>query len=100
MYFLASKNHINAEQIIQRIINEKATAPLAESINVCMSFDDNYLKPALTTIISLLLHTKSHINFYFLSDKRLSDKSREIVEQNISSQGTVKFLDINSGSVK
>lgn len=96
MYFLASKNHINAKQIIQYVINRKATVPLPGGINVCMSFDDNYLKPALTTIISLLLHTKSHINFYFLSDKRLSDKSRKIVEQNISSQGTVNFLDINS----
>lgn len=98
LYFLAEANEIDAERISKQVIERENRAKNAEAeINVCMSFDDNYLKYGLSTITSVLLHTNSKVNFYLLSDSRLSEKSRALVIANMRNNGKVNFVDIEPG---
>ena len=38
------------------------------SVNVCLSFDDNYAKFGCTVMNSILINTNSTVNFYILHD--------------------------------
>ena len=95
MFFLAETNVINKDRIMKQLAEKKKLLPTDNKINICMSFDDNYLAPGLTTITSILDRTNSPIHFYFLCDERLSSRSRQLIIQNVGSRNEVDFLDIN-----
>jgi lipopolysaccharide biosynthesis glycosyltransferase len=100
MYFLAEKQTIDAKSLIKQIINKEDVLlddNTSSPINICMSFDDNYLIPALTTLKSILKHTKSYINLYVLCDNRLSETSRNIVKNNLSNNFNILFVDVDPG---
>lgn len=100
MYFLADSNEIDVESLTLQVKNKEKLNELSsnesEIIRVCMSFDDNYLAPGLTTIVSLLTHTNSKVHFYILCDIKLSNESRNIIVSNMKNKGIVEFIDIDS----
>lgn len=101
MFFLAEKNDIDIPSLDKQIlaneqIKDKSRDTNEDTINICMSFDDNYLKPALTTIVSILYHTNAKINFYFLCDNRLSSSSRDAVNKNMNSTSCAFFIDVDN----
>lgn len=87
MYFLADSNEIDVEGLTLQVQNKEKLNELSsnesEIVKVCMSFDDNYLAPGLTTIVSLLAHTSSKVHFYILCDAKLSNESRTVIESNM-----------------
>ncbi|WP_277203477.1 DUF4422 domain-containing protein [Veillonella seminalis] len=103
IYFLADANKIDAKKLTEQVINKETIGQIIngqdESVNVCMSFDDNYLAPGLTTLISLLIHTNAKVNIYLLCDDRLSDKSRQLIKLNMGNNGHVEFIDVNAQSL-
>lgn len=100
MYFLAEKQNINLKSITKQIIDKEnimVDGNALSPINICMSFDDNYLMPALTALKSIMKHTKSYIKLYILCDKRLSKANRNIVKNNLSNNFDVHFVDVDPG---
>lgn len=101
MYFLAEKRDIDFIGLTKQVLNKEKAFMKEEAkvspINICMSFDDNYLAPALTAIKSLLQHTQSHVDFYILCDKRLSSCSKNVIEKNIPSHSNIYFIEVTPG---
>lgn len=100
MYFLAEKRDIDSIGLTKQVLNKEKTfikKDTMSSINICMSFDDNYLAPALTAIKSILQHTQSHIDFYVLCDEKLSNSSRNIIEKNLTSGCDIYFVEVTPG---
>lgn len=95
MFFLAETNVINKSLIINQLKNKSKLPASKEKINVCMSFDDNYLAPGLSAIESIITRTNSLIKFYLLCDKRLSAKSRYIISDTIGEKHQVFFIDVD-----
>lgn len=95
MFFLAETNVIDKNLIMKQLAAKRKLSPVAQKINICMSFDDNYLVPGLTTIASILDRTSSSVHFYFLCDERLSSHSRKLIVDNVGSSNEADFLDIN-----
>lgn len=103
IYFLADTNDIDAEKLTEQVISKEKITQAAnkqdEIVNVCMSFDDNYLAPGLTTITSLLRHTSANVSIYILCDNRLSENSRQTIKLNVGNHGTVYFVDVDARSL-
>jgi len=66
-------------------------------IPIFLAADDNYAPFVLTTILSVLDHTKSFCCFYVLSDG-ISDDNKKIISENLElySNFSLKFVDISS----
>ena len=64
-----------------------------QNVNVCFTFDDNYLYHGLTAIRSLIDNFKSNVelNIYILHDKSLSNKSIGIVKNEVESEAKIIF---------
>lgn len=107
MFFLADTNDIDVNKIItyceerEYPINqvENSDARIDDCINICMSFDDNYLAPALTALMSLTKHTKSKLRLYILCDSHLSIKSRTLIKNSLSNH-IVEFINVQPGILK
>lgn len=95
MFFLAETNVIDKNLIMKQLAAKRKLLPAAQKINICMSFDDNYLAPGLTTIASILDRTSTPVHFYFLCDERLSTHSRKLIVDNVGGRNEADFLDIN-----
>lgn len=65
-----------------------------DSIKICLSFDDNYCKHASACIKSILDNTtNTNIDFYILSDDKLSYENRKKIKKNFNSKFI--FIDID-----
>ena len=100
MFFLAEKNNIDIKAVERSIYHKVPLPACEEKINICMSFDDNYLAPALTAIVSLLKKTNSVIRFYILCDDQLSSNSRELICLNAGNRNEVQFIDVDAKILK
>lgn len=62
-------------------------------INVCFTFDNNYLYHGLTAIRSLIdsFNSNAELNIYIIHDKNLSDESIAIVKNEVGSEAKILF---------
>jgi lipopolysaccharide biosynthesis glycosyltransferase len=69
-----------------------------DTINVCFSFDDNYLPHADVAITTLIQNTssKNKLNIYLLCDERLSPISRTIIQRNRPENVSILFIDVDA----
>lgn len=81
----------------QEIKNE--TRCIDDVINICMSFDDNYVSHADAAITSIIhnSHSDQKIDIYVLCDEKLSSLNRNKLSLNRRNNVSIKFLDIDPG---
>lgn len=73
------------------------TVNLNEDINVCMTFDDNYLYHGMVAIASLLKNVQKNakINLNLLCSKNLSVSSRKIITDEFKKNIEIIFWDVD-----
>nr|WP_237442519.1 glycosyltransferase family 8 protein [Saccharibacter sp. 17.LH.SD] len=70
-------------------------------INIVISFDDHYVKPAYATINSVLQHTTSckEITFYVIHDEKLSEKTRNEIRKTYKNKVSIEFLSVGESFI-
>jgi len=111
MLYLTEKNPTDFQRILSKEIfnfenrlvdaNKELLNPdkVAEQINVCMSFDNNYFIHAITALHSIIINKKSiyNLNVYILCDNKLDIEKRKEVQRIFKGKMQVSFIDIDPG---